>query len=183
MGIPNRQIGWDQQSNLLWQLQAQINKLGKTMSQCCGSSTANCISFTDITWEAFIAAVDAGTIADCYYNITNRPNSGTDPLYVLVEKGLPNFDNEVRRSEQASSALCITTDQGVGCFNVYAETETISFDYVENAVVYSIALKDCSIFAEGDIVTFTSIEAPFLHIQELYIMLIMMVLTVKHFFK
>jgi uncharacterized repeat protein (TIGR03803 family) len=162
MGIPNRQIGWDQQSNLLWQLQAQLNKLGKTMSQCCGSSTAaGCISFTDITWEAFITAVNAGTIADCYYNITNRPNSGTDPLYVLVEKGLPNFDNEVRRSEQATSALCITTDQGVGCFNVYAEEETISFDYVENAVVYPIGLKDCSIFAEGDTVTFTSFQAPF----------------------
>ena len=160
MGIPNRQIGWDQQSNLLWQLQAQLNKLGKTMSQCCGSSSG-CISFTDITWEAFIAAVDAGTIADCYYNITNRPNSGTDPLYVLVEKGLPNFDNEVRRSEQATSALCITSDRGVGCFNVYAEEETISFDYVENAVVYPVRLKDCSIFAEGDIVTFTSAQAPF----------------------
>jgi uncharacterized repeat protein (TIGR03803 family) len=160
MGIPNRQIGWDQQSNLLWQLQAQINKLGKTMSQCCGSSSG-CISFTDITWEAFIAAVDAGTIADCYYNIIDRPNSGTDPLYVLVEMGLPNFDNEVRRSEQASSALCITSDRGVGCFNVYAETETISFDYIENAVVYPIEIKDCSIFAEGDIVTFTSATAPF----------------------
>jgi uncharacterized repeat protein (TIGR03803 family) len=160
MGIPNRQIGWDQQSNLLWQLQAQINKLGKTMSQCCGSSSG-CISFTDITWEAFITAVNAGTIADCYYNITNRPNSGTDPLYVLVEKGLPNFDNEVRRSEQASSALCITTDQGVGCFNVYAESETISFDYVEGATVYPVRLADCSIFAEGDIVTFTSAISPF----------------------
>ena len=161
MGIPNRQIGWDQQSNLLWQLQAQLNKLGKTMSQCCGSSTANCISFTDITWEAFIAAVDAGTIADCYYNIIDRPNSGTDPLYVLVEKGLPNFDNEVRREEQASSALCITTDRGVGCFNVYAESETISFDYIEGATVYPVRLRDCSIFAEGDVVTFTSDEAPF----------------------
>lgn len=161
MGIPNRQIGWDQQSNLLWQLQAQLNKLGRTMSQCCGSSSSGCITFTDITWEAFIAAVNAGTIADCYYNITNRPNSGTDPLYVLVEKGLPNFDNEVRRSEQASSALCITTDQGVGCFNVYAETETISFDYVEGAVVYPIRLGDCNIFAEGDIITFTSSTSPF----------------------
>jgi len=162
MGIPSRQIGWDQQSNLLWQLQAQINKLGYTMSQCCGSSTAaGCISFTDITWEAFITAVNAGTIADCYYNITNRPNSGDDPLYVLVEKGLPNFDNEVQRGEQATSALCITSDQGVGCFNVYAEEETLSFDYVENAVVYPIRLRDCSIFAEGDIVTFTSAEAPF----------------------
>lgn len=161
MGIPSRQIGWDQQSNLLWQLQAQLNKLGKTMSQCCGSSTANCISFTDITWEAFIAAVDAGTIADCYYNIIDRPNSGDDPLYVLVEKGLPNFDNEVRREEQASSALCITSDQGVGCFNVYAESETISFDYIEGATVYPVRLRDCSIFAEGDVVTFTSYEAPF----------------------
>ena len=163
MGIPNRQIGWDQQSNLLWQLQAQINKLGKTMSQCCGSSSSGCITFTDITWEAFIAAVDAGTIADCYYNITNRPNSGTDPLYVLVEKGLPNFDNEVQRSEQASSALCITTDQGVGCFNVYAESETISFDYVEGATVIPIKPGKffCEKFSEGDILTFTSINAPF----------------------
>lgn len=162
MGIPNRQIGWDQQSNLLWQLQSQINKLGKTMSQCCGSSTSSgCITFTDITWEAFIAAIDAGTIADCYYNITNRPNSGTDPLYVLVEKGLPNFDNEVRRSEQATSALCITTNQGAGCFNVYAESETISFDYTEGAIVYPInSEKFCPTFSEGDVVTVTTIGSP-----------------------
>jgi uncharacterized repeat protein (TIGR03803 family) len=146
-------------------IQERLNSLErKYKGLCCkitNTSSEGCITFTDITWEEFIAAIDNGTIADCYYNITDRPNSGTDPLYVLVEKGLPNFDNEVQRGEQATSALCITTDQGVGCFNVYAESETISFDYVEGATVYPIRIKDCSIFAEGDIVTFTSDVSPF----------------------
>lgn len=86
---------------------------------------AGCISFTDITWTEFITQIENGSIADCYYNITDRPNSGTDPLYVLVEKGLPDFDNEVRRGQQALASFCLSekTD-GTGCYNIYAESGT-----------------------------------------------------------
>lgn len=86
---------------------------------------AGCISFTDITWTEFITQIENGSIADCYYNITDRPNSGTDPLYVLVEKGLPNFDNEVRRGQQALASFCLSEKtNGTGCYNLYAEAGT-----------------------------------------------------------
>ena len=115
-------------------LQERLNSLERKYKNLCCKITSTvpevqgCITFTDITWEEFIAAIDNGTIADCYYNITNRPNSGENPLYVLVEKGLPNFDNEVRRGEQALASFCIgDATEGNGCYNIYA-TSTYTFD-------------------------------------------------------
>ncbi len=110
---------------------------------------AGCISFTDITWTEFITQIENGSIADCYYNITDRPNSGTDPLYVLVEKGLPNFDNEVRRGQQALASFCLSekTD-GTGCYNLYAEAGT----------TFQITPAKCFIVIDRDLNCFEDIQ-------------------------
>lgn len=116
-------------------------------------SEAGCISFTDITWTEFITQIENGTIADCYYNITDRPNSGNDPLYVLVEKGLPNFDNEVRRGTQALASFCINEKTGgSGCFNLYASTD---FSFIASKYFCAIVL-DCKA-SPGDIITFPEV--------------------------
>lgn len=111
-------------------IQERLNGLERKYKNLCCTivnnptpEAAGCISFTDITWDAFLTAVENGSIADCYYNITDRPNSGEDPLYVLVEKGFPNFDNEVRRGQQALASFCVGENADeAGCFNIYATT-------------------------------------------------------------
>jgi hypothetical protein len=39
MGIPNKQIGWSQESNLLWQISNQLDKLIKVTASLSTSTT------------------------------------------------------------------------------------------------------------------------------------------------
>ncbi len=130
------------------------------------SSEAGCISFTDITWTEFITQIDNGSIADCYYNITDRPNSGTDPLYVLVEKGLPNFDNEVRRGQQALASLCLGEQKDEnGCYNIYAVS---SSEVIPTKVGCGMSI-DCSRDVQvGDMVSFPDLGSTEYEVVSIY---------------
>ena len=39
MGVPNKQIGWSQESNLLWQISNQLDQLIKVTSKLTTSTT------------------------------------------------------------------------------------------------------------------------------------------------
>tara|TARA_R110000868_G_scaffold42638_7_gene143969 strand:- start:6022 stop:6162 length:141 start_codon:yes stop_codon:yes gene_type:complete len=39
MGIPNKQIGWSQESNLLWQISKQLDELIKVTSKLTTTTT------------------------------------------------------------------------------------------------------------------------------------------------
>lgn len=162
MSIPNREIGWSNESNLLWGIAKQMQQLNGILGNggCCGGSASGCITLTDITWDALNAGNSAGTLADCYYNVTNRPASGTDPLYVLAEGGRVNLDNEVVRTQSSTGSLCVdSTEKGFGCFNVYAEQSIYTVDYVPGVKVIEMRLdaKLCSDinYNIGDTVTET----------------------------
>jgi hypothetical protein len=128
---------------------------------------AGCITITDITWTEFITAIDNGSIADCYYNITDRPNSGTDPLYVLVERGLPNFDNEVRRGQQALASLCLGEQKDEnGCYNIYSVS---SSEVIPTKVGCGIVTKCAETIAEvGDMVVFPDLGPTEYEIVSIY---------------
>jgi hypothetical protein len=39
MGIPNSQIGWSQESKLLYEILKQLDKLNKVTAACCTTTT------------------------------------------------------------------------------------------------------------------------------------------------
>ena len=39
MGVPNKQIGWSQESNLLWQISKQLDQLIKVTSKLAETTT------------------------------------------------------------------------------------------------------------------------------------------------
>ena len=117
---------------------------------------SGCIVHTDITWEQLNTGNNAATLKDCFYNVIDRPNSGTDPLYVLVEGGRVDLDNEVVRIKPSTGSLCIDNVAGFGCFNVYAETFTFSVTYVPGVEVIQLQIPgNCSGFSTGTTVTET----------------------------
>jgi hypothetical protein len=46
MAVPNKQIGWSQESNLLWYISKQLDQLIKVMSKCndCTSTTTTTLA-------------------------------------------------------------------------------------------------------------------------------------------
>lgn len=161
MAIPSREIGWSNESNLLWGIAKQMQQLNGILGNggCCGGASG-CITHTDITWDALNAGNAAGTLQDCFYNVIDRPNSGTDPLYVLAEGGRVDLDNEVVRQQAAVGSLCIDSlQEGLGCFNIYAESTSYTVEYVPGVEVIQMRIdaKLCSdfSFAVGDTVTQT----------------------------
>lgn len=49
MSIPNRQIGWSQESNLLWQISKQLDQLIKVTAQLTTTTTTTIIPPTTTT--------------------------------------------------------------------------------------------------------------------------------------
>lgn len=49
MGIPNKQIGWSQESNLLWQISNQLDQLIKVTSKLTTTTTTTTASPTTTT--------------------------------------------------------------------------------------------------------------------------------------
>lgn len=41
MGVPNKQIGWSQESNLLWQISKQLDELIKVTSKLTTTTTTS----------------------------------------------------------------------------------------------------------------------------------------------
>jgi hypothetical protein len=49
MGIPNKQIGWSQESNLLWQISNQLDQLIKVTSSLTTTTTTTASPTTTTT--------------------------------------------------------------------------------------------------------------------------------------
>lgn len=49
MGVPNRQIGWSQESNLLWQISKQLEQLIKITAQLTTTTTTTTAAPTTTT--------------------------------------------------------------------------------------------------------------------------------------
>jgi hypothetical protein len=49
MGVPNRQIGWSQESNLLWQISKQLDQLIKVTAQLTTTTTTTTTAPTTTT--------------------------------------------------------------------------------------------------------------------------------------
>lgn len=49
MGVPNKQIGWSQESNLLWQISKQLDELIKVTSKLTTTTTTTASPTTTTT--------------------------------------------------------------------------------------------------------------------------------------
>lgn len=70
MSIPNRQIGWSQESNLLWQIAKQLEKINTQL--CCGTTTTTTTTACPCnTWELSASPTGATFEAtDCIGNVS-----------------------------------------------------------------------------------------------------------------
>jgi hypothetical protein len=85
MAIPNRQIGWSQESNLLWEITRQMDKLTKVVST---SSTSS--------YKVYTALLTQSGGSNVIGDITSGPLTAGITYYVndVLDPGIPwDFSN------------------------------------------------------------------------------------------
>ena len=81
MGIPNRQIGWSQESNLLWQISDQMDKLTKVVS----ASSAPYKVYTAIYTQDGVSPGDPPNLVNA---LENTITPGDTPVITYNNPGL-----------------------------------------------------------------------------------------------
>lgn len=123
MGIPNKQIGWSQESNLLWQISNQLDQLIKVTASLTTSTTTTTTTTTPSSFSVI------------YY----MSSYGMNPCSGVPISGNPQYasTNDPFAITQLFSDAALTTptimSSGTGYY---------TFTYDSGATLYSAAFGD-----------------------------------------
>ena len=148
MAIPSKQIGWSQESNLLWEISKQMEKLTGVVFTSGGGGGGGGVNPT----STFMPYNDAGTFADSYIrqngNIITTTFSGNDVGFnfdfnsAIYQLGDWNANSYLTLSNNTSE-IYIVGGAAQGFYTIgSASRQTVMGDYIDNYNGTKIVVDD-----------------------------------------
>ena len=126
MAISNKQIGWSQESNLLWEISKQMDRLTKVTSQSGGGgSTALQYETAYVSVDGNDSTAELGNIDKPYLTIDGALNNNSGVEFLLIDIGLGSFQSP---SEASLRDNLILKGKGKPDFNY--EVQVDSYDVI-----------------------------------------------------